>query len=151
MRFLTTIFITVFSVSHLFAQLERKHELGVSLGAVYLSDDKIIAPGIQLEYVYNFLSKKGKELNLWTGLEYVFTPETHISFATGLGFTVYKNLGGGIGPGIVLHGDDLMFSAVFALDYEFAFKRISFGPIIEIAYIGKHSHYMAGWGIDYAF
>ncbi len=135
------------------AQAENPHGMGISIGGVYLSDDEKIAPGLQLEYEYHF-SIGQTAYFYWFAAENVFTHERHISFATGFGFDIFENFSLNIGPGLVMHGEKLMFSAVLGLERPYCLGRFSLGPVMEIAYIGNrgdHSHYMLGLNIGYSF
>jgi len=125
------------------AYTQSNHGIGVASGGVYLADDKIVAPGILLQYDYN-LPLKTEGFSLEAAIENVFTDERHFAFGIGLGYNLYKNFDISLGPGIVFHGNDLLYMIHSGISYDVISGKYSLGPMFEYSYIGKYSHYMLG-------
>ena len=136
--------------SHLLYSKENKHEISLTPGAVYMADKADFAPGLQLEYEYHINSGIG-DFNLFAALENVFTNDSHYGISVGVSFKLIGNLEIFTGPGLVMHGNELMFSAVIGTGYGFDIGRIVIGPVFEFAYIGHHSHAMLGMAVGVGF
>lgn len=122
---------------------QSNHSIGMASGGVYLADDKIVAPGILLQYDYS-LPIKTEGFSLEAAIENVFTDERHFAFGIGLGYNFYKNFDLSLGPGIVFHGNDLLYMIHSGISYDVISGKYSLGPMFEYSYIGKYSHYMLG-------
>ena len=132
------------------AQTNNKHSLGLGAGAVYLSDDKTISPGLQLEYAYHFVWGI-TPLHATVCTEFIFGDERHIGLAIGLGFTPIGNLDLGLGPGVMFEGEKHYFCLHLSTSYAFDFKGFSMGPLAELAHTGKHFHMLAGIIFEFEF
>ncbi len=127
-----------------------KHEIGLVPGVVYMADNNKMAIGLQLEYQY-ILGTNSPDLHIYGSVENVFTNEKHYGVSIGMGITLLNHLEVSVGPGLVMHGKDLLFSAHVEAGYGFDINRFVIGPVFEFAYIGHHSHAMAGIAIGLAF
>ena len=139
------ILLIIFSTASIMstAQSGHRHSLGLGAGAVYLSDDKIFSPGLQLEYAYHFLWGT-TPLHASACTELIFGEERHIGLALGLGFTPMGNLDLGIGPGVMFEGEEHYFCLHLSASWGFVLRGFSMGPIVELAHTGRHFHMLAG-------
>jgi hypothetical protein len=125
------------------AQPDHRHSLGLGVGAVYLSDDKAVSPGLQLEYAYHFVWGT-TPLHASACTELIFGDERHIGLALGLGFTPIGNLDLGMGPGVMFEGEKQLLCLHLSGSWGFNLRGISMGPAVELAHTGKHFHMLAG-------
>jgi hypothetical protein len=148
---LLTCFFFLF-ISGLSAQTEasRRHGLGLTIGPVYLSDDDMLAPAVQLEYDYSFLMG-GREWFAGAASEVIFMNQRHIGLAVFLGYSPFGGLGLNLGPGVMFEGDKHYFSANLGMAYEFDLNRLSIGPALELAHTGRHYHLLLGLVLGISF
>ena len=129
---------------------ENKHEISLTPGAVYMADKAGLSIGLQLEYEYLVNSNIG-DFSLFAAFENVFTNDSHYGVSIGVSFVLIGHLELFAGPGMVMHGDKLLFSGVIGTAYGFEIGRIVVGPVFEFAYIGHHSHAMLGMAVGVGF
>ena len=125
------------------------HHLGIAVGGVYLSDDQEFAPGIALDYGYDF-TLGGRELFAHAAIEYIIMEKRHIGFNLGLGFSPFGGWSLSAGPGMMREGDISYFCINLGSSYEWEIGRMSFGPKVELAHTGKHFHLMSGFGVGFS-
>jgi hypothetical protein len=146
-----------FSEDHKHAHSDHHHhsdwELGVAFGAVYLFEEKEIAPGLHLHLLKR--SAHFKRFSFGVGLESVFDEHTHFNAALVGKFDLFKNFSAIVSPGILFlkHHDtwNTSFSSHFELLYEFQLGKVHLGPVLEYSYSKSDNHLMLGLHVGYSF
>ena len=128
----------------------HRHGLGLTVGPVYLSDDDMFAPAVQLEYDYTFLMS-GREWFAGAASEIIFMNQRHIGLAVFIGFAPVGGLALNLGPGVMFEGEKHYFSANLGAVYEFELKRFTIGPALEMAHTGHHYHLLLGLNLGLSF
>lgn len=142
----------IFLIIHVFAQAQSSpsNSVGVSAGAVYLSDDHTIDPGFQIEYARH-LNLGHTPIHVGGSVEIILGEEQHIGLALSLGFSPLDKWEIGIGPGIMFEGDEHFYCVHVATFYAFQWGKYALGPVWELAHTGKHYHILLGIQFEFDF
>lgn len=129
---------------------DYRHEVAITPGAVYFSNDQSFAPGLHLEYGYGF-SIGRLEMSAGITGDVVFADHKHYGIGLGLGFPLFKNIHLHAGPGLAFEEDEVVATGNIGLGYGFDLGRFSMGPVTEFSFDKHESHFMFGVLFGYAF
>ncbi len=147
---LICLLVILFFGHYCYSQPEHRHSIAFAAGAVYLSDDKVVDPGVHLEYAYHFMLGKIL-LNSGSSIEMIFGEERHIGLALYMGYSPLKGWDVGLGPGVMFEGDTHYYCINISTSYGFDMGSFSLGPAMELAHTGKHFHFLMGLHIELDF
>lgn len=127
------------------------HEIGIGAVPTYLINEKEIAFGLHLHYLYNF---EHTDFGIGLGFERIFDEHGHNTIGLALNYKPIDNLGITVTPGITF-GDDGFDHSEFALHfesiYEFKIGDIHIGPLIEYAIDAHDQHISLGIHLGIGF
>lgn len=138
------LFLLFSSVSALMSQetatKEHRNALGLGVGIIPKHDDETFIPAVDLCYTYALTDRWG--IGVKAGVH--FTQHTYYILAAKADYSVYKGLGAGIAAGVAIKSNEISPLVGIELCYEFEWRGISFGPMIEISYHNDHEHLQPG-------
>ena len=128
-----------------------KNEIGVSLAPVYFIKEKELSIATHLHYVFNIPHTK---FGVGLGYERIFDEHKHNFFGLELNYRPIHSLSINLSPGVTFEGDHIdekEFAMHFETVYEFEFKSIHIGPLLELAYHPEDFHISLGIHLGFAF
>lgn len=130
---------------HDHAHHHMKNEIGVAVGAVYIFEEEIIAPGLHLHYT-RVLPGKMSAFGLGLGFETVLDEHRHYTASFMFQWRPVHAWWISAGPGITWfqEGGESYASLHIETGYEFELGKVHLGPMIEYAYMEHDQHFMLG-------
>lgn len=127
------------------------NEFGIANALVYFVKEEAFSYGLHLHYIRTIGETK---FGLGVGFERIFDEHGHNTFGVVGSYRPIDPLTFIISPGLTIE-DASSGEASFALHlesaYEFEFKNIHLGPVIEIAYDPEDIHISIGIHLGYGF
>jgi len=129
----------------------HKNEFGIANALVYFVKEETFSYGLHLHYIRTISDSK---FGLGAGFERIFDEHGHNTFGVIGSYRPIEPLTLILSPGLTVE-DENSGEANFALHveaaYEFEFKNIHLGPVIEFAYDPEDFHISLGIHIGYGF
>lgn len=131
-------------------------EIGISLGAVWMSPETETAPGIHLHFM-RVLGEEGPAglFGLGAGVEVIFSEHRHYNPMIALGFFPWKKLAITFSPGILFAREEgethRHFSFHIEATYEFEVGNFEIGPALGYSIAGEDRHVTLGVHIGTGF
>lgn len=129
----------------------HRHEIGLGNSPVYFVNEKTLAYGLHLHYIYNIPHSK---LGMGLGYERIFDEHQHNTIGVVGNYRPIENLSFSFSPGITFEENSLshsMFALHFETAYEFELKNMHLGPVFEVAYDREDVHISLGMHIGIGF
>ena len=151
--------ILVIAVTNLSAQIlsdnheehHHKNDLGVANTIVYFVNEKTVAYGLHLHYIYNFPETK---FGLGAGYERVFDEHKHNMIGIVGSYRPIEHWSVNLSPGITFEDVEpskLDFALHIESSYDFEIKEFHIGPVVEFAYHPEDYHLSIGLHLGYGF
>jgi len=131
----------------------HKYHLGVGVAAIYLTNEQLLAPGIDLHLLRQLGDKQNWGLGL--GYEIVIKENVHNNISLMGNFHPVKFLAINAGPGFTFgkHDGETEFSPALHAEavFEFDLNKIHIGPVAGFGIDSEESHFSLGVHVGFGF
>ncbi|HIA36594.1 MAG TPA: hypothetical protein EYN89_07625 [Flavobacteriales bacterium] len=129
----------------------HRNEIGIANAPVYFVNEGAVSYGLHIHFLTNIAKTK---FSLGLGYERIFDEHQHNTIGLVGSYRPTDRLSFNLSPGITFEGEEASEGS-FALHaetaYEFEFKNIHFGPVLELAYDLEDYHLSLGLHLGYGF
>lgn len=129
----------------------HRHEIGVGNSPVYFINEKTLAYGLHLHYIYNIPDSK---FGLGLGYERIFDEHKHNTIGLVGNYRPVEKVSLSLSPGVAFEGNTFSepkFAIHFETAYEFEVKNFHLGPVFEVAYDQEDVHISLGVHVGVGF
>jgi len=132
--------IAIPTYSHSPENENQRNSVSLGFGFIPQHHDEKIIPAVELGYMYALNQRWG--VGLGAGIHFTASPFYIIAAKAGL--DVYKGFEITAATGIAIEEHSVSPMVGLELAYDFDWKWISIGPMVEFSYHNQHEHFMVG-------
>jgi hypothetical protein len=118
----------------------QRNAVGLGFGFIPKHDEETFIPAVDICYTYALNDRWG--VGVKSGIH--FTQKNYYIVAAKADYRIYKGLGAGVAAGVAMKSKEISPLIGVEFCYEFYWKGISFGPMVEISYHNDHEHFQPG-------
>lgn len=128
----------------------HRHEIGIGNSPVYFVNEKTLAYGLHLHFIYNIPDSK---FGMGLGYERIFDEHRHNTMGVVANYRPVENLSLSLSPGLAFEGgsSESKFALHFETAYEFELRNFHLGPVAEVAYDQEDVHISLGVHVGIGF